>query len=567
MKSCRCWDANNGCVKAIKLYEPMFEEAVEWVRLLQDDLNVAIEHREDHLRSLEELLATRSNGPREDVLQVIGDAELVLARHRIAATLRLLVERKRREGLRYAITGRVRRLFGKTDPAALMAEAAASADRGTLAALEAWIQEARGMIADERARRPYIAEMLQRRDVLDSAVNDAKERFADHIARLSTLLGHDGDWDDRDAILFRLSEKAKLQLVERVCRVIGLKIAGVTDVIADWKLVAGHTPDFENMIVDQCNVIGATCVYAGGRQLQDTTFDWAIIDEAGRATAPETLIPIVKSKGVIMVGDERQLPPTIDELMNRVSSDLSGEHELDVSLFQSMLDQVEREDGAEYLSADLRTQYRMHPAIGDMISAVFYGGRLEQGIQAEERREYAWLPRPVTWLSTSALSGKTETSVGTSFSNGVEVEIIYRQLRTFENLGREQGFSPTVGVISGYAAQLGEIERRVAPTDDNRWRSLQIEIATVDAFQGRECDIVIYSIVRSNPSGRIGFLHDYRRINVALSRARHLLVIVGDDFMMRRASGKTRANPFASVLQYIQTHPEGCGLELVRRVD
>ena len=560
-------DVSDDCAKAIKMYEPLFEEAVEWVRLLQDDLKVSLEYRENHLRSLEALLATESYEPRKDVLQVIGDAELVFARYRTAVTLRQLIERKRREGLRYAITTWIRRLFGNTHLAAVMAEAAAIADRGTLEALEAWIQEAREMVSDERARRSYLAEMLQRREVLDSAVKDAKERFAECIARLSTLLGHDEDWDDRDTVLFRLSEKAKLQLVERVCQVIGLKIARVTDVIADWKLVAGHTPDFENMIVEQCNVVGATCVYAGSRQLRDTTFDWAIIDEAGRATAPETLIPIVRSKGIILVGDERQLPPTIDELMNRVSSDISSEYELDESLFQSMLHQVELDDDAEFLSADLRTQYRMHPAIGDMISAVFYGGRLEQGVQADERREYAWLPRPVTWVSTSTLSGKTETPVGTSFSNGVEVEIIYRQLRTFETIGREQGLSPTVGVISGYAAQLGEIERRIAPRDGGRWRSLQIEVATVDAFQGRECDIVIYSIVRSNPSGRIGFLHDYRRINVALSRARHLLVIVGDDFMMRSISGQTRTNPFASVLQHIQTHPEGCGLELVRSVD
>ena len=555
-------DQSDNCMETIKIYEPLWKEAFEWAQLVQEDLSIAREHKQNHLEVVAELLAPQFDCSIEDGQKVIDEAELALARHRMASTMWRLIEQKRRKGLRYVAKDWIRRLFGKEDTVTMTAEAAAIAELGMIDTLGIWVREASAMIADERDRKSYLGEMLQRCDVLNAAVKDANQRFADHMTSLSTLLGHHEDWDDRDTILFELSEKAKLQFIERICQVISIKIAKVTEVVSDWRLVAGYTPDFESLIVDQCNVVGATCVYAGSRQLQDTTFDWAIIDEAGRATAPEALIPIVKSKGVIMVGDERQLPPTIDELMNRVSLDISSEHELDVSLFQSMLHQIE--SGTESLSADLRTQYRMHPAIGQMISTVFYDGRLEQGILPETRQDYAWLPRPVTWLSTSTLSGKTETPVGTSFSNGVEADIVYWLLRDFESRGREHGLSPTVGVISGYAAQLGEVQRRVSPGDANRWQSLRIEIATVDAFQGRECDIVIYSIVRSNPSRRIGFLQDYRRINVALSRARHLLVIVGDDFTMSGSPGQTQTNPFASVLQYIKTHPEDCALQFAR---
>ena len=113
-------------------------------------------------------------------------------------------------------------------------------------------------------------------------------------------------------------------------------------------------------------------------------------------------------------------------------------------------------------------------------------------------------------------------------------------------------------MISGYSAQVEQLTTRIDPEDERRWRNLQIEIATVDSFQGRECDIVVYSTVRSNRDRRIGFLRDYRRINVALSRARDLLVIVGDNFMMEAATIGADLNPFASVLDHMRTHRDEC---------
>ena len=117
-----------------------------------------------------------------------------------------------------------------------------------------------------------------------------------------------------------------------------------------------------------------------------------------------------------------------------------------------------------------------------------------------------------------------------------------------------------VGVIAGYSAQVESLATRVDPDNGELWRRLQIEIATVDAFQGRECDVVVYSTVRSNKEHRIGFLGDYRRVNVALSRARQQLVIVGDDRMMESASVIGSANPFTAVLGYIRSGRDGCAV-------
>ena len=107
-----------------------------------------------------------------------------------------------------------------------------------------------------------------------------------------------------------------------------------------------------------------------------------------------------------------------------------------------------------------------------------------------------------------------------------------------------------VGVISGYSAQVELLTTRIDPDNGTRWRNLTIEIATVDSFQGRECDVVIYSTVRSNRNRQIGFLKDYRRINVALSRARYKLIIVGDNDMMEYATMGGEENPFAAVLSW-----------------
>ena len=132
---------------------------------------------------------------------------------------------------------------------------------------------------------------------------------------------------------------------------------------------------------------------------------------------------------------------------------------------------------------------------------------------------------------------------------------------------RERRRRPTVGVITGYSAQVERLITQIDPADRSKWQNLEIEIATVDSFQGRECDVVVYSTVRSNTNSTIGFLKDYRRINVALSRARDLLVIVGDDFMMENATMGPNLNPFASVLNHIRSHPDECKVVQSRLVN
>ena len=341
------------------------------------------------------------------------------------------------------------------------------------------------------------------------------------------------------------------------------KLQEVRRVLTDWTHVVGLTPDFQELIGRSSNVIAATCLFSGNRgtdrQEDRLAFDWVIVDEAGRATVPEVLIPIVRAERVILVGDERQLPPMLDEMTSEeIASEeydeLDSESRLDISLFQSLAKQISEVEGKQI--ASLIRQYRMHPAIGNLISAVFYEGILQNGEERPRRRPTLdWLPAPVTWISTSGDSARGESRVGQSYANSTEASSILEILEKLEN---KRSTSLLVGVISGYSAQVEQLTTLIDPDNGSRWRNLNIEIATVDSFQGRECDVVVYSTVRSNSYRRIGFLKDYRRINVALSRARDRLVIVGDNVMMEYATMDGEVNPFTSVLEYMKDHSDEC---------
>ena len=185
--------------------------------------------------------------------------------------------------------------------------------------------------------------------------------------------------------------------------------------LTDWVKVVGLTQDSQVLIGRSSRVVASTCLFSGkrsgGMQLGNVGFDWAIVDEAGRATVPEVLIPIVQSERVILVGDERQLPPMVEDMIGEYPDDSSHEHSLDTSLFQSLVEQAE-EPGHDNL-ASLRTQYRMQPAIGNLVSTIFYEGNLENGQRTRTRRTgLEWMPAPVTWLSTSSMPNRRRDPSG-----------------------------------------------------------------------------------------------------------------------------------------------------------
>lgn len=437
-----------------------------------------------------------------------------------------------------------------------------------IAEAEAWLED---IAASEELLEAVVSTSRKSRESLladpqvvnlESEIRIGRQQIVHHLASVRSLLSDEISENPKDDDRLE-AERLRLIVSERIERMsVGDTRWEVRTLIRDWLEVVGRSPEFTALLLDRASVIGATCTNIGTRDLRDRRFDWVIVDEAGKATAPEILIPLVRGRRAVLVGDERQLPPMIDD---SISPDWAGQQgikfeELQESLFETLVKHAkhERPEAIRILSV----QQRMHPAIGQLVSDVFYGGELRHGVTDENRRhELGWIPVPVMWLSTSAEPGRLEQKHGSSFENPLEASGVLVLLERMEQSYREAGQCREVGVISGYSAQIQALRARIRPADRERWQALDIEVATVDAFQGRDRDIIVYTPVRSNVERRLGFMKDRRRLNVALSRARQLLVIIGDATMLEQASSDAQQNPFYQVIQHIKNHPDECEIQ------
>ena len=330
--------------------------------------------------------------------------------------------------------------------------------------------------------------------------------------------------------------------------------------LTDWHAQFGLGPAFRAAALARSQVVAATCVGLGSlRGFDSLAFDLVIVDEASKATAPELMIPMARGRRQVLVGDERQLPPYVEQEA-LTAADVADRgitvDELTQPLFSAL---VEQAPGANIVT--LTHQHRMHPAIGRLVSQCFYDGELT----SEDRESLAWLqmlaPRPVTWLTTAHIKDRHERPrPGGSIVNDAEARVIITFLRTAEGLARAARKSGTVVVLSGYAAQRDALEERIA-RERPKMRWLSVESSTVDAFQGRQADIVLFSLTRANRKRKLGFTKERPRLNVALSRARDALIVVGDHAFAREADN---SGAMRRVLDYIEDNPDDCGIEKAR---
>ncbi|MGF1987934.1 MAG: AAA domain-containing protein [Nostoc sp. ZfuVER08] len=316
--------------------------------------------------------------------------------------------------------------------------------------------------------------------------------------------------------------------------------------------------DLVSIFLDGVNVVGATCL--GIANLKDLKFDWVIVDEAGRSTAPETFVPMARGKKIILVGDHEQLPPIIDrDLQNRVLSEKDIEKRtLEISLFEYLYEELPKTK-----KITLNHQYRMHPDIGNLVSTLFYDRQVKSELVDPNTKQHqlSQFNKSVYWISTSDISieKSKERKSGNSYSNSYNANLIKVVLDKIQQNCQSSNLYKEVGVIAGYASQISTLEATVAPQNKSLWKNIHIAMHTVDAFQGRECDIIIYDLVRSNQQKQLGFTSDDRRLNVALSRAKQLLIIVGNDVMAYEGRTPSRLpNPFKLLIEYIDSNPKAC---------
>ncbi len=277
-----------------------------------------------------------------------------------------------------------------------------------------------------------------------------------------------------------------------------------------------------NDLFDKAQVIACTPVVSAGRMIRDKQFTTVFIDEAAQALEPMTWIPISRCNRVIFAGDHFQLPPT-------VKSKRAEAEGLKETLF-------ERAVAIEGVSVMLNTQYRMHQHIMDFSNHQFYSGSLiadhsvRESVLSSMPEEFL-INTSVTFIDTAGC-GYNETSnpESVSISNPEEAVLLINHLKML--LGqyhlREKRKMITVGIISPYKEQVLYIQSLIAEDDELQKLPAKIVVKTVDGFQGQERDIIYISLVRSNDTKEIGFLNDTRRMNVALTRARQRLVVIGD---------------------------------------
>lgn len=279
-----------------------------------------------------------------------------------------------------------------------------------------------------------------------------------------------------------------------------------------------------NDLVGRAQVITATLVGASHYTIRHLRFNTVVIDEAGQALEPACWIPIVKAKKVVFAGDHNQLPPTI-------KSEEAARKGLDNTLMEKC---VALHPEAVIM---LEEQYRMHEMIMGYSSEVFYKGKLRAHPAVANRVLFEG-DAPLAFVDTAGC-GYEEKTEGTRISNPEEAAFLFRHLSQFvDELGTRYSVDnfPSVAVISPYRQQIELLKEHLRQTPVLQPYLEKITVNTIDSFQGQERDIVYISMTRSNADNKIGFLSEIRRMNVAMTRAKKKLVVIGDSATLSQLS-------------------------------
>ncbi|WP_143663157.1 AAA domain-containing protein [Streptomyces bobili] len=326
------------------------------------------------------------------------------------------------------------------------------------------------------------------------------------------------------------------------------RLTNLQAIASDWEERFGRSKDFTAVLIARAQVVAATCVGLMGVPGADSMqFDLCIIDEASKATTTESLVPLAASRRWVLVGDNRQLPPFVEQTLEAPS--LLDQFNLTREQIRETLFSVLSERLPDSCKFSLTHQHRMYPAIGQLVSKTFYDGRLTSETRRLSPVVEMALGTAVVWMDTRKRPDKRESRSGKSMRNKGEARVIAGVLDRLQWVAEQQqsGYL-SVAVLTGYEAQRREITETLAGGELGR-SLLKVKVATVDSYQGQEADIAIFSITRSNDNGELGFLRSEERVNVAVSRARDGLVIVGDAGFIE--SSPDSVNPLYRIYNYM----------------
>ncbi|MCM3670949.1 AAA domain-containing protein [Mesobacillus maritimus] len=447
--------------------------------------------------------------------------------------------------------------FNKTSTLFLSVEAEYNAANQNL---EFQNQKVRELESNEEVYKQQLKELDRRKTELTKEIRQLEVNIQEELTNQENIK----------------DEKETLKVEKRNLEQLKNQLFVKSELMDDWILQLNHQDQssqegLKQIYINSANVIGITCVQSGSRAFSDNypDFDVVIIDEVSKATPPEILLPMLKGKKIILVGDHNQLPPMIgDDTLKEVidKGQFSEEEKVEMKdyLKESLFERLFKLFPVE-LKETLRVQYRMHTQIMNTINQFYQneeGLGLEPGLKNEDverdhgiNGEIIKRDNHILWMDAPLHPSHYEKRAegGTSLYNESEIKAIQYLLSEIneamakkkETGELDESAKKNIGIISFYGEQVKRLDDMVSE-DMYLYPHLSFRIGTVDRFQGMERDIIIASFVRNNKDGDIGFAKEYKRVNVALSRARELLVITGCSELFCERSHKR--NPEAALM-------------------
>ena len=377
-----------------------------------------------------------------------------------------------------------------------------------------------------------------------------------------------------------LDHKHNIQPIENI------QAGKLIDLTQDMlEALSNERTNYDEFLARSRQLVIGTCVGIGQRHIgiADNLYDWVIVDEAARSISSELAIAMQSGTRILLVGDHKQLPPLYSEehknaLARRLGISKRGE-ELDQAL-GSDFERVFLSEYGKQTCATLKTQYRMAPAIGSLVSACFYENVLENGkTDNDVPNIYFRLPEKikscVTWLDTTSLpNAYHEQGKNGSLSNRAEADVIIGILQDLANDETFMNSEPVkkclekneqaIGVICMYGEQKKLIRKKFNERSWNDDFRRLVKIDSVDSYQGKENRVIILSLTRHDRVCSTGFLHLPNRINVALSRAMDKLIIVGAKTVWEHPTNSK--TPLAKVLRFIQkqNNPQDYAIKILK---
>ena len=312
-----------------------------------------------------------------------------------------------------------------------------------------------------------------------------------------------------------------------------------------WEGYINETQKLKNelgeLLLRSKRIVGATCVGIANKKigLENMTFDLVIVDEASKALPAEILIPLNKAKKCVIIGDHKQLPPTLNKaLTDEEELEIEDREYCETELFEKSLFEKLFEEAPDYAKGMLKTQYRMPTSIGNMVSNFFYDEKLENGENCRDKQPL-FFEKNLNWLDTSKIKNNMEDDNKSPF-NLVEVNVIKDLIKSI----RDKKIDSRIAVITPYKGQKREIKK--ALIKENLMDKVFVD--TVDSFQGDEADIVIFSVTRAKK--KTEFFSKDARLNVAFSRAKKEFIIVGSiDYFVKKYGKESKLSKIAEFVK------------------